>query len=93
MRRAVGGGGLERAVEAHPGSLGGGHHQVGPGQCIGVAVGFENVVDSVHRLDLAAHDGDPTVPRLQETHERLGDAPAPEDRHVAVHQQRKGHAQ
>jgi alanine dehydrogenase len=60
------------------------HDEIGAGESVGVAVGLEHVVDAVHRLDVGAHDGDPAVPRPKEPYERLGDAAAAEDGHVAV---------
>ena len=62
------------------------HHEVGAGQGVGVPVGLEHVVDAVEVVGGAPHDGDVAVERLQQPHERLGDAAATEDGDVGAEQ-------
>ena len=45
--------------------------EIGTGQGVGVAVGFEHVVDAVEVVGGAPHDGDVAVERLQEADQGL----------------------
>ncbi len=62
------------------------HHEVGVGQGIGEPVRFEHVVDTGHRLDVAANDRDLAVPWLQESNQRRRDPTASENGDVAAEQ-------
>ena len=45
--------------------------EIGARQGVGVAIGFEHVVDAVEVVGRAAHDGDVAVERLQEADQGL----------------------
>ena len=62
------------------------HDEVGAREGIRIPVGLEHVVDAVEVADVAAHDRQVAVPRLQQADERLGDPAAAEDRDPCAEQ-------
>ncbi len=79
---------IEFRAADHPGRLRGEcegeDHRIRVPKRVGERIGANDVGHPVHRRRATAHDGDVDAERRKQWEQCLGDAPAAQDRHLAV---------